>query len=93
MTPYSFKTARKKQWCCGGWAEVGMGEGGHKQFWEGGEFFFLRDWGGVVKMFAHHMKIYTHPPPPPAPIPQLIINDSSLMDVHNIHEFLDYPSY
>ena len=53
----SFKAARKKQWCLG----AGLG-GGSETFlsyiWGGGgREFVSKGIGGVVKLFAHHMKM------------------------------------
>ena len=52
-----FKAARKKQWC------LGAGRGGVTNIFViylgggGSRIIFQRDWGGIVKFFAHHMKM------------------------------------
>ena len=57
MTPhYDLKQQEKQQWCFGGWAG-----GGHKHFCHisggGGRVCFSNGIGGVVQMFAYHMKM------------------------------------
>ena len=58
MTPhYDLKQQEKQQRCFGGWAGGG---GGHKHFCHisgGVEYVFPTGFGGVVQMFAYHIKM------------------------------------
>ena len=58
MTPhYDLKQQEKQQWCFGGWAGEGGGSQTFLSYIWGGQVCFSNGLGGVVKMFAYHMKM------------------------------------